>query len=205
MSYTQIPGAEIIQKTIAALKERNVEAVVVEKKEDALAKIKELIPVGASINNGSSRTLDEIGFIELLKSGDHTWNNLHGIVLTEADPQKQAELRRLALFSDYYLGSVHALSETGEMVIASASGSQLPHIVYTSQNLIFVVSTQKITPTLEDAIKRVREYVYPLENERMKSVGMGGSVFSKLLILEQEPVFMNRKVFVIFVNEALGF
>jgi len=91
------------------------------------------------------------------------------------------------------------------MVIASNSGSQLPHLVYTSPNLILVAGTHKITPNLEAAIKRVREYVYPLENQRMKDAGMGGSAISKLLLFEREPAFMGRKVRVIFVNEKLGF
>jgi hypothetical protein len=107
--------------------------------------------------------------------------------------------------SDYYLGSVHAVAETGQLVIASNSGSQLPHIVFTSPNIIFVVGAQKLAPNLDAALGRVREYVLPLEDQRMKSVGMGGSFISKLLIFEKEQPFMNRKVYVIFVNEKLGF
>ena len=83
-----------------------------------------------------------------LKAGSHGWNNLHAGVLAEKDPEKQKALRRQALLSDYYLGSVHGLSETGEMLIASNSGSQLPHITFSSPNVIFVVGTQKIVPTL---------------------------------------------------------
>ena len=114
-------------------------------------------------------------------------------------------LRKQAVFSDYYLGSVHAIAETGQLVIASNSGSQLPHIVFTSPNLVFVVGAQKLVLNLDAALSRVREYVLPLEDKRMKDVGMGGSAISKLLIFEQEPVFMGRKVHVVFVNEKLGF
>lgn len=205
MNYTEIPSAEVVSKTVAALKERNIEAIVVGTREEALAKIKELIPAGASVNNGSSRTLQEIGYVDLVKGDSHGWNNLHGKVVAEADPAKQKTLRNEALLADYYLGSVHGLSETGEMVIASASGSQLPPIVFTSKNVIFVVSTQKITPTLDSAIQRLREYVFPLEDARMKSVNMGGSTLAKMLIFEREPAFMGRSVRVILVNEKLGF
>ena len=140
-----------------------------------------------------------------MKSGNHGWKNLHKEVLAEKDPAKQAILRKQAALSDYYLGSVHAVAETGQLVIASNSGSQLPHIVFTSPNLVFVVGMQKLAPNLDVALSRVREYVLPLEDKRMKDVGMGGSAISKLLIFEQEPVFMGRKVHVIFVNEKLGF
>lgn len=205
MNYAELATKEIVQKTSEALKKRNFEVIIVDTKEQAFKKIKELIPAGASVNNGSSRTLEEIGFIEYLKSGTHAWNNLHAAVLAEKDPAKQAELRKQSSFAEYYLGSVHALAQSGEMVIASASGSQLPSVTFASQNLILVVGAQKITPDLPSAIQRMREHVFPLENERMKSVGMGGSMISKILILEQEPPFMHRKARVILVNEKLGF
>ena len=172
---------------------------------EALEKVKLFIPKGASVMNGSSRTLEEIGFVEYLKSGTHGWKNLHEEILAEKDPAKQATLRKQAVLSDYYLGSVHAVAETGQLVIASNSGSQLPHIVFTSPNLVFVVGMQKLAPNLDVALSRVQEYVLPLEDKRMKDVDMGGSAISKLLIFEREPVFMGRKVYVIFVNEKLGF
>ncbi|MEK7082237.1 MAG: lactate utilization protein, partial [Patescibacteria group bacterium] len=171
---------------------------------EALEKIKELIPKGASVMNGSSRTLEEIGFIEYLESGNHGWDNLHEKILAEQDPTKQALLRKQAVLSDYYLGSAHAVAETGEFVVASNSGSQLPHIVFTSPNLIFVVGAQKIVPNLDAALRRLREYVLPREDARMREAGMGGSAISKLLIFEREPSFMGRKAHIIFVNEKLG-
>src|SRR5262245_10972394 len=148
MTYDQIASRESIDKTIVSLKDHGVDAEFVDTKEDALGKIKEIITVGASVMNGSSKTLEEIGFIELLKSDKHPWNNLHGEILAEQDPAKQAALRKHSVISDFYLGSVHAVSETGEMIIASNTGSQLPHIVFTSPNIIFVIGAQKIVPTL---------------------------------------------------------
>lgn len=205
MNYETLASTETIKKTVDAFAKRGVVTVVVSNRADALKKVKSLIPKGASVMNGSSRTLEEIGFVDYLKSGDHSWKNLHEEILTEKDPAKQATLRRQAILSDYYLGSVHAIAETGQLVIASNSGSQLPHIVFTSPNLIFVVGAQKITQNLNAAIARVRGYVLPLEDARMKEVGMGGSAISKLLIFEREPTFMGRKVHVILVNEKLGF
>ncbi len=155
--------------------------------------------------NGSSRTLEEIGFVKYLKEGRHGWNNLHEAILAEKDPTKQSALRKQSVLSDFYLGSAHAAAETGEIVIASNSGSQLPHLVYTSPNIILVVGAQKITPDLDTAISRLKEYVFPLEDERMKEAGMGGSFISKLLIINREPPFSKRKAHIIFVNEKLGF
>jgi len=205
MNYETLANMEAVQKAMKALAERGITTTVVNNRMEALEKVKSFIPKGASVMNGSSRTLEEIGFVDYLKSGNHGWKNLHEEILAEKDPAKQALLRKQAVLSDYYLGSVHAVAETGQLVIASNSGSQLPHVVFTSPNLVFVVGVQKLAPNLDAALERVRKYVLPLEDKRMKDVGMGGSAISKLLIFEREPVFMGRKVQVIFVNEKLGF
>ena len=196
---------ESIIKTQEALRTRGMDAVIVNTQAEALSKIKELIPSGASVNNGSSRTLEQIGYIDYLKTKTHGWNNLHAGIIEEQDEVKKVKLRNEALFSDYYLGSAHAIAETGEIVVASASGSQLPHLVFTSPNLILVVGAQKIVSNYEDAMKRVREFVVPLEDARMKEVGMGGTILSKILTIEHEPKFMGRTVTVILVKEPLGF
>ena len=205
MNYDTLATKEAVARTTEALAGRGVAAMTVENRAEALEHTKTLIPPGASVMNGSSRTLEEIGFVEHLKSGAHGWKNLHEEILMEKDLTQQTILRKQSVLSDCYLGSVHAVAETGEMIIASNSGSQLPHIVYASPNLIFIVGTQKITPDLPAALARVRDYVLPLEDRRMKNLGLGGSAISKLLIFEREPSFMGRKINVIFVNEKLGF
>ncbi len=205
MNYEALANPAAISQTIHALAEHGLEARLVRDRAEALEKVQGLIPQGASVMNGSSRTLEQIGFVDYLKAGHHGWNNLHEAILAEPDPKKQRVLRAQSVHSDYYLGSVHAVAATGQLVIASNSGSQLAPIVFTSRNLIFVVGAQKITPDLDTALARVREYVLPLEDQRMKDVGMGGSAISKLLIVEREPAFLGRKVHVVLVNEKLGF
>lgn len=203
--YDTLATRETIQKTAEGLKARGFDPIMVGNKEEALEKIKELIPAGASVMNGSSVTLDEIGFVEYLKAGEHGWNNVHEAIINEKDPAKQQELRRNSVTSDFYLGSVHALAETGEMVIASNTGSQLPHLVFTSPNLILVVGTQKITPTLADAMDRLEKYVVPLEDARaMKAYSMH-TAQNKTVIMRGENPMMGRKIYVILVNEKLGF
>lgn len=205
MTYDTLASSEAIERAMKALTERGMLPELVATGADALARIKALIPAGASVMNGSSRTLEQIGYIDVLKADGHGWHNIKEAILSENDPVKQSVLRRQSVLSDYYLGSAHAISETGEIVIASNSGSQMPHLVYTSPNLILVVSTQKVMPTLDAALARLREHVYPQEDARMKEAGMGGSFISKLLIINREPSFMGRKVHVLFVNEKLGF
>lgn len=205
MKYKQLASKETVEKVIAALAARNVEAMMVETGAEALAKIKELIPKGASVMNGASVTLEQLGFVDYLKAGEHGWNNLHEGILVEKDPTKQAELRRQALISQYYLGSVHGIAETGEFIVASNTGSQLPHIVYSSQNVILVASTKKITPTLPEAYQRLMEHVIPLEEVHMQQLYGVGTNPSKILTFTKEAEMTGRKVRIIFVNEDLGF
>jgi len=205
MPYNVLANKESLDKTTAALTAKGYEVIVVKTGQDALAKIKELIPEGVSVMNGSSTTLDQIGFIELLKSGDHKWNNLHAKILEEKDQAKQNELRKQSVLSDYYLGSVHALIETGEFLIASNTGSQLPHIVYTSPNLLFVVSTKKIVPDQNEAMKRIDEHVVPLEDKRMQAAYNMGTTLNKLLHFRGEAAMLGRKIKLILVEEDLGF
>ncbi len=205
MNYDTLATGEITVKTAEALRAGGSEAFIVESGADALAKIQELIPPGASVMNGSSRTLEQIGFVDYLKSGGHGWNNLHEAIIAEKDKAKQTMLRKEGVLSDYYLGSVHGLAQTGEFIIASNTGSQLPHIVFTSPNLIFVVSTKKIVPTLADAMRRLEEHVVPLEDKNiMEKYGMH-TMLSKIVIFKRENPMMGRKVSMILVNEDLGF
>ncbi len=205
MKYTELATKESTQKTVEALAKRNVEAIVVENGAEALEKIKELIPKGASVMNGASVTLEQLGLVDYLKSGQHGWNNLHEGIVAEKDPAKQAQLRKLAVLSDYYLGSVHALAETGEFIIASNTGSQLSHVVFTSQNLIFVASTKKIVPTLLDAMDRLRVHVMPLEEVHMQEKYGFSTAANKILTFAGENGMMGRKIRIILVNEDLGF
>ena len=204
-NYTILAKKETIDETIKNLATNGVETIQVETAKAALEKIKELIPKGASVMNGSSKTLEQIGFVDYLKSEDHGWNNLHKGILDEKNTEKQMMLRKHAVLSDYYLGSVHALSQTGEFIIASGSGSQLPHIVYTSPNLIFVVGAQKIVPNIQDAFKRLEEHVIPLEDINLMQKYNMHTYPSKILIFKRENPMFGRKVKMIIVNEVLGF
>jgi L-lactate utilization protein LutB len=205
MNYNELASKEAVLETSQKLQSRGIEVISVNTKQEALDKIKELIPSGASVMNGASATLQEIGFIDYLKSNQHPLNNLHAGIVAETDLAKQSELRKQALLSDYYLGSVHALAQTGEILIASNTGSQLPHIAFSSNNIIFVVGTNKITPNFEEAMNRLHKEVIPKEDERMKGVYGVGTTLNKLLVLYGENPMMGRKVKLILVNEVLGF
>ncbi len=206
MDYATLASPQTIQRTLQAVNARGIHAELVQTKEQALARVKELIPPGAMVMTGGSVTLREIGLDDVLISGDHPWRNFKAELLAEKDPAKQSAMRRQGVLAEYFLGSVNALAETGELVFASGSGSQLPAYAYTSRNVIWVAGAQKITPTLEDAMRRIREYVLPLEDQRMKSTGnAAGSQIGRILIIEHEPAYLRRDLRLLLVNQVLGF
>jgi hypothetical protein len=101
------------------------------------------------------------------------------------------------------LGSVHAITETGSLVVASASGSQLGPYASGAGKVILVVGTQKIVPDLEDALRRIDEYAFPLEDERAQAAYGVHSGVNKVLIINRE--WTPGRITVVLCDEALGF
>ncbi len=202
--YTQLATPDQIQQTIAAVETRGVKVQLVDTAAEALEKVQGLIPTGVHVMTAASQTLKEIGFEALLKSKSHLWVNLKDEMLAESDPEKRGALRIQSALADYYVGSVQAIVETGEIVTASHSGSQLASYAFSSRNVIWVVGAQKIVPTLDAAMRRIREYSLPLEDERAKAMGMRGSRIGKILIFEMEPPHLRRNINLILVNQVLG-
>jgi len=113
------------------------------------------------------------------------------------------EMRRLGASPDYTLGSVHAVTEQGEVFVASASGSQLAAYVYGAGAVIWVVGSQKIVSDREAAFKRIYEYSLPREDERAREAYGMGSRVNKVLVVTRE--FMPGRITVILVKQELGF
>jgi hypothetical protein len=111
--------------------------------------------------------------------------------------------RQLGAGPDFATGSVHAVTEDGHLLIASASGSQLPAYAYGGGKVIWVVGTQKIVKNMDDAMKRLQEHTFPLENARAQKVYGVGSAIAKTLVINKE--FTAGRLVLIFVNEVLGF
>jgi hypothetical protein len=128
MPFDSLAAPALVERTAAALTKKGYSALVVADGAAALAKVKELIPAGASVMNGASKTLDQIGYLAHVKSGQAAWTDLHAGVWTAKDPAARTRLRKEATMSDFYVGSVNALVETGEFLNGSNTGSQLPHM-----------------------------------------------------------------------------
>jgi hypothetical protein len=203
MDFSKTASVDTINNVIKKLEARNLSAVLAKDKSDALSKITDMIPDGSSLLEASSTTLKEIGFDDYLTVNPKKWDILKNRIQAESDEVKRADLRRQLTYADYTIGSIHALTKEGEVIFASASGSQVPGYVYTARHVIWVVGAQKIVNSVEDGIKRIREYVFPKEDARMKSIGAPGSNIAKIILFYKEMI--PGRVTLVLVNEQLGF
>lgn len=182
-------------------KDRGMRLVRVASAETALEWIKQSIPSGSSVMHGSSATLREIGFTDYLSSGAHPWTYLRDAITAEDDSDARARLRREASLADYYLGSVHALAETGQALIASGTGSQLGAYVYTAPHVIWVVGKQKLVANLDAAWRRLADVVLPRHAAGFNTTAPDN--LGKALLFERE-ISPSRTVTVLLVDDELG-
>lgn len=202
-TYTQLPNQEVIEKTVTALKSNGFDAIVVENKGEAKAKVLELIPEYSEVMTMTSVTLDTIGLTtEINESGKFDASKPKLYALDPATQKK--EQKRLGMIPQYAIGSVHALTQDGKTLIASNTGSQLPAYIYGADHVIWVVGAQKIVANLEEGMKRLEDYVLPLESKRAhQAYGVPGSQISRLLINNHEII--PGRTLIIIVKESLGF
>mgnify|MGYP000140785868 CR=1 FL=1 len=185
-SLDDLPTDDQLDETVANLEDRGFEVVVVDDAEDALAQLQSRIPEGASVMNGHSTTLEEIGFDDYLSAGDHDWENLHAEIFDIDDDAERATARREAQTADYFLGGVNAVAQSGELVAADASGSRIGAYPFAADNLLLVTGTNKIVDDLDAALDRVENVAYPLEDARAQEAYGAGSAIAKQLIYRYE-------------------
>lgn len=192
-----------IDNTVQALKRNGMTAVVVESAEKAKEYVASLLPKQAEVMTMTSVTLDSTGISEMINESE-TFNAVKPRLFAMDRKTQGSEMNKLGAAPEYAVGSVHAITEDGKIVIASNTGSQLPAYAYGSPHVVWVVGTQKIVKNLDEATKRVYEYVLPLESERAKKAyGVEGSNVSKLLIINHEV--NPERITIIFVKEVLGY
>ena len=190
-----------IERTIEALAARNVEAFLVDSRQGALDKLKELVPEGSEVFVNTSETLATIGYTEYMHGNDR-YVNLHDRMMEQPDPAAQREFRRKTTTAEYFVGSVQAIAETGEIVIASSSGSQIGAYSYGARRVVLVAGTQKICPTLAEAEARTRGYTLERHDQWLEDMGRAATPIGKYLVLEHEPVV--GRISLVLIPESLG-
>ena len=199
----ELADDETVEETVANLEANGFEVVVVDSADDALEAVKSQIPAGASVMNGHSTTLEEIGFDDYLSAGDHEWESLPDQIWSIDDDAERQAARRESQTADYFLGGINAISETGELVAADLSGSRIGAYPFAASNVVIVSGVNKIVPTLDDALDRLESVAYPLENERAQEAYGVESAIAKQLIFRQEVE--EGRTTIVLVRDQLGY
>jgi len=201
-SFAEPATAPRLERAAAALAAHGFTVEILDDAAAARVRIKDLIPAGASVFTGASETLRLAGIEEDIDAGGrYDAIRARGQAMNRAT--QLAEIWRLMSTPDVIMGSVHAVTETGSLVIASASGSQLPGYAGGSRRAIWVVGAQKVVPDLSSALRRVEEHCLPLESDRAMNVYGKPSAINRLLILNAEP--QPGRGIVLLLREAIGF
>lgn len=195
-------SAERLERAIAALRANGFTAELLDDAAAARARINDLIPEGASVFTGASETLRLSGVAEDIEAGDR-YQAIRPRVLKMDRATESDQIRRLVTSPDVFVASVAAVTETGSLVIASGSGSQLPASAGGAATAIWVVGAQKVVPDLSTALRRVEEHALPLETERAQAVYGQPSAVNRLLVLNADP--QPGRGTVLLLREAIGF
>ncbi len=205
IDYAKPASDEAIMRSRSALEAHGITALVVDTPELALAKALALIPNGASVASGGSVTLETIGFSGRLAASGH-YDRLRALAqLMERDHVALSrEVRDVLARSDYAVGSANAVTEDGSLIFGSMSGSQLGPYVSGAGKVILIVGAQKIVKDVDAGLRRLREYVLPLERERVRKASGGGDTRLNCILIINGSVVTGR-IAVILVRQVLGY
>ena len=201
-SFADPAPAQRLERAAAALRKHNFAVELLDDAAAARTRVKELIPEGAQVFTGASETLRLSGIeADINDSGRYDAVRPRGLAMDRTT--QMDEIRRMIASPEVIVSSAAAVTETGSVVIASASGSQLTGSAGGAGRAIWIVGAQKVVPDLNTALRRVEEHCLPLESERaMKAYGQPSAV-NRLLLLNAEP--HPGRGTVLLVREAIGF
>jgi hypothetical protein len=200
--FSEVVSDEQIKRTARALEANGIKTLIAENAEDAKRLFFELVPDEAEVFLGASVTLETLGIQkEIDQSG--RFDALRPKMFAMDRQTQGREIRKLVGAPDYAAGSVHAVTEDGHVLIASNTGSQLGAYASSAGKVIWVVGAQKLVKDLNEGMKRIEEYVVPLEEEHMQSLYKVSTAVSKLLIVNRE--IRPGRITMIIVKEKIGF
>ncbi|GGQ82577.1 LUD domain-containing protein [Streptomyces asoensis] len=201
-SFADPAPAERLERAASALRANGFAAEILDDAAAARARVEDLLPEGAVVLTGASETLRLSGIDEDINTGGR-YDAVRPRVLAVDRATGADEIRRLVAVPEFVVNSVAAVTETGSLVLASGSGSQLPANAGGAAHAVWVVGAQKVVPDLDTALRRVHEHALPLENVRARAVYGRPSAVNRLLILNAEP--QPGRGTVLLLREAIGY
>lgn len=200
--FAKLASSRTITKTVKALERNGMRAIVVENGVQAKEKVLEMLPQGAEIFTMTSQTAQTVSLTKEINESDR-YNSVRPKLMSMDRKTQGLEMQKMGAAPEWVIGSIHAVTEKGQVLIASNSGSQLPAYANGASHVIWVVGTQKIVKDIQEGIRRIYEYSYPLEDQRaQKAYGMRSGV-NKILIINKEVI--PGRITVILIKERLGF
>jgi|HubBroStandDraft_1064217.scaffolds.fasta_scaffold320389_2 hypothetical protein len=199
--FEQPAGLARLEATAAALTARGFVAEVADSPEHARQLVLSRIPEGAEVHVALSETMRELGISQEIDESGH-YQSIRARLKTMDRATQGREMQKLGAAPDWMLGSAAAVTDDGEIVVGSGSGSQLGSYAYAAGNMILVVGHQKLVRDIDEGLRRVRDYSLPREYVRMQEAGHAGSLLAKTLLIHYERAGRTR---VILVPARLGF
>ena len=199
--FTDVADEETLAATVVALEEHGFSVELVDDVEAAREAVLARIPAGASVMTNTSVTLQETGIADAIDDGGPYESARNKLMALDYATQLR-EMKAAAGQPEFALGSVHAITRDGTLVIASASGSQLASYAWGAANVIFVVGAQKLVRDAEAARERIYRHSLPLEDARAYAVYGINSRVGKILEIHQEDP---GRIHVVLIRQAVGF
>ena len=200
--FTALPDEDALQATVVALEEHGFSVEVVGDLDAARQVVLARIPEGSSVMTNTSVTLDQTGIAEAVNGGGGRWESARNAMFALDFATQAQQMKAIGGQPDYALGSVHAVTQDGTLVIASASGSQLASYAWGAANVIFVVGAQKLVPTLAAAHERIYQHSLKLEDARAYAAYGQNSFVGKILEIHQE---LPGRIHVVLIRASVGF
>ncbi len=190
-----------VARVARALRHRGMDVEIVENATAARAAVLRRLSPSDRVLEATSETLKEIGLVGE-GSNPVPYLRLRPELDRLARAGRRDEKRRRGAGPDVIVGSVHAVTEAGEVLVASGTGSQLGPYGYGAGRVIWVVGAQKIVRDLPEGLRRIREFAARREDARVRRLGGSGSVVNKLLIVfgEHHP----HRVTLVLARSSLG-
>jgi acyl-CoA hydrolase len=199
--FTALPGAQELAATVVALEEHGFSVEVVDGPDEARTAVLARIPAGSSVMTNTSVTLQETGIADVINDGGPYESARNKMFALDFETQAQ-QMKAIGGQPDYALGSVHAVTRDGTLVIASASGSQLASYAWGAANVIFVIGAQKIVPDLEAARQRIYQHSLKLEDARAQAAYGQHSYVGKVLEIHQE---LPGRIHIVLIRQPVGY
>jgi len=200
-AFTTLPDDQTLAATVVALEEHGFSVEVVEDLNAARQAVLARIPKGSFVMTNTSVTLQETGIADAINNGGPYESARNKLLALDFATQAQ-EMKAIGGQPDYALGSVHAVTQDGVLVVASASGSQLASYAWGAANVIFVVGAQKLVPTMETARERINQHSLKLEDARAYAAYGQNSYVGKILEIHQE---LPGRIHVVLIRQSVGF